>query len=591
MTLHKFFVRSLFLLLLVYLSVRAWVNDPLHDEVATFYNFIEPGKILGPGIIQDAQNHLLNTYLSYGMFCLFGDDFFWLRFPNLLGFILYFFGTVKLSEEFKCQKRQLLFILMLNTVPFMMEYFAYSRGYGLGISFFIWMIYALILWSRSPSVKNAFLTFFFAYFSVFSNLIFFPSALISAAILLMTHFRLRNVFSTRENKALVIGYLIYGVTLVPFLWFARMLKLGGALYYGSLEGFWQVTGKSLSGLVLFYQEDWLRHAYTLLFMTFIIALLISFRKNGFWNQLFKRETTLSILLFGNIIAILILAHVFKVNYPEDRVGMYLIPLFIILTAFWLERWDNLKFSFAIFFFFPVSFLYHLSFETSVFSPDDRMSDHFYSALRGKIPRDKTLVVDPMMTLTWSFHQRSEKYKCSPNARRDNLSLFDYVLAKRQIARENNLEKEYELIAEDPWNSYVAYKRITSPSKIFLFQLKNRKIESSAENIVLLNIDKDSIPSKRHYQLDVKGTLRLYGNAKNLGNLKMMIENFEPHAFSPFPFRWSYGPNTNLINVDLHQLLPDFFQKNKRLYLIISNPDRLKISLHDVKISLYEVCPD
>jgi hypothetical protein len=72
---------------------------------------------------------------------------------------------------------------------------------------------------------------------------------------------------------------------------------------------------------------------------------------------------------------------------------------------------------------------------------------------------------------------------------------------------------------------------------------------------------------------------------------MMIENFEPHAFSPFPFRWSYGPNTNLINVDLHQLLPDFFQKNKRLYLIISNPDRLKISLHDVKISLYEVCPD
>ena len=73
---------ALFGFVFIYLVLRAYFNEPLHDEVATFFNYIETGRIFGEGVIQVAQNHLLNTYASRWMYLMFGDDFFFLRIPR-----------------------------------------------------------------------------------------------------------------------------------------------------------------------------------------------------------------------------------------------------------------------------------------------------------------------------------------------------------------------------------------------------------------------------------------------------------------------------------------------------------------------------
>jgi hypothetical protein len=48
---------TVFLGMLVYLLLRAWYVAPMHDEVATFFHFIETGHIWDDQTLADANNH------------------------------------------------------------------------------------------------------------------------------------------------------------------------------------------------------------------------------------------------------------------------------------------------------------------------------------------------------------------------------------------------------------------------------------------------------------------------------------------------------------------------------------------------------
>ena len=172
----KIYTVLLFCFIFIYLIIRALFNEPLHDEIATFFNYIETGKINGKDVIQDAQNHLLNSYISHYLYKFCGNNLFSLRIANLIAFVIYYFGIVKISKLLTDKTSQILLLTALSTVPFMIEYFAYSRGYGLGLSFFIWVLIYAVKWVNETSFKNALILYLFTFFSVFSNLIYFNSS-------------------------------------------------------------------------------------------------------------------------------------------------------------------------------------------------------------------------------------------------------------------------------------------------------------------------------------------------------------------------------------------------------------------------------
>lgn len=311
----------LFSFLIVYFALRAFFLAPLHDESATFLHFIEPEIWFGDAVMLDANNHLFNSFLGSLLHSMFGNEFFLFRLPSLLCFPIYFWGIYTFLKSIDNRFTQIILLTAAVTVVYMNDYFSYSRGYAMAISFFIWMLVYAQRFVKESRTKSLILLYFFSFLAVFSNLVFLVSACLALVLALSIHLKNIRNFAVAKNVFLLVLHIGFIYSLLPIISFGQLLKEHGALYYGSLDGFWVVTGKTLSKYVLYYDADWLKWGFIILFLLFFGLLTYLFFKRGFWKQAAKETTILSLFLFGNIVAIFILAIFMKVNYPEDRAGM------------------------------------------------------------------------------------------------------------------------------------------------------------------------------------------------------------------------------------------------------------------------------
>ena len=84
------FYVGLFVFLWGYLWLRAIYTQLTHDETATFFRYIQPGLFMPYAHELSANNHILNSILSYFFYSVFGVSPMVLRLANLLAFPLYF---------------------------------------------------------------------------------------------------------------------------------------------------------------------------------------------------------------------------------------------------------------------------------------------------------------------------------------------------------------------------------------------------------------------------------------------------------------------------------------------------------------------
>ena len=113
----------LFFFLWVYLWLRAYYIPFTHDEVATFFHYINSERFI-PFVNAHwyANNHVLNTVLSFLTYKLFGASELSLRLPNLLFFPVFFFFASKLFCEIKDIFLRWLFILTLCLSHYFIEF-------------------------------------------------------------------------------------------------------------------------------------------------------------------------------------------------------------------------------------------------------------------------------------------------------------------------------------------------------------------------------------------------------------------------------------------------------------------------------------
>ena len=119
------------MLIFIGLAIKASTSSFTHDESLSYIRFIFTSDPLAIG---DTNNHLLNSILMYGSSKLFGASELALRLPNLVSYLVYAYFTFKVLESVKNFEVRLLGYFMLNAIPFVLDFFALARGYGLALS-------------------------------------------------------------------------------------------------------------------------------------------------------------------------------------------------------------------------------------------------------------------------------------------------------------------------------------------------------------------------------------------------------------------------------------------------------------------------
>ena len=481
---YPVFAWVIFGLLMLYLVLRAYFVAPLHDEVATLFHYIESGIYWGPDLILDANNHLLNSAVGHWIYLIFGDDFFFLRLPNVLAFAFYFWGIYRFIKPIPSALSKALILIGTTCIPYILEYFAYTRGYGISMGLFVFSLSYIRDFVVNRELKAVYWSCLLLCLAVYSNLTFLLTLILVGLLFVLIQWMYRKEFNRKQHVFLGITYLLLGISMLPNLYYAHLLKANGALYYGSLAGFWEVTGKTLARYIIFHDLNWLKYASLLAIFALIYFLIRRWIKLGSMLFFTKSSTVLAWLLFGNCVAIILMAKILKINYPEDRVGMHLAVLFLLLVGFVLSQHKYLKWLLLGMLFFPITMIPRINLTTSVFTPDDRMSKSFFQEVNKQVNSYATIAVYPLQQLTWSYFSRCLDSNNYVSSERDFNRTAEIVITKTTLFKGQDFLKNYTSIAHDPESDYIAYQRKTPYIKKVIYNLPVNIHDSKDEYITI-----------------------------------------------------------------------------------------------------------
>ena len=589
----KAFTMTLFLVLFVYLVLRAWLVEPLKDELMTYFFFIEPGRIVGQDIILDANNHILNSFLARFFNGFDNGNYFLLRIPNLLAFPLYFWGIHALLKDLGKPWQRFLVLTSIICIPFTLEYFAACRGYGLALGFFVWTIVWSRKWLRAPSAKVLLITYFFAWFTILSNLTYLTSGCICAAFLLF--FQLVNFRNLSRAQHLwhVLIHLGFFASLIPFVQFAERLKEAGAFYYGSLDGFWPVTCKTVLRYTIFYDGEWMKYPLGLFFLVLIAFALIRLFKHRLIGFSRLPEAVYYFFLAGNVAAIFFMAKVLKVNYPEDRVAMHLVPLTLLLIATLMMQSKRFSAAVIVFTFFPIAFLWKINLDSSVISPDDRMNTALYEQVRETIGPDGTVAGYYTMPLMWTWMERRQ-----PGAHMEMEALSEFSRYHDVVMTKDDLPKKpadlpfYTLMAEHKGSRFKAWKRTKPISKTFVFERGAQFHKTNAEFLGIASVlITDSMRGKPWF-LTTDLTLQLELPYRDvLLSFATIGEDGAAIRYEHYQLNYGHGLNKKRIPVHQHYIYDRFEPAEKEIRVYIWNPQRSNMYFYDGRTKFYEITPE
>jgi len=399
--------------LFLYIALRSVFALPAHDEIATFYYYISQGEFLPYQAHWDANNHILNSALSSLFYSLFGAHTFVFRLANLLFLPVFFVFNYLIAQKIKKPYLRLLLLFVLPLVHNFLEFYGASRGYAMSFSL-IWMaVYYLMKANERPQLLYYIAALLAASLAVLANMALLNSLLIVFVLLLFLFFRQVKNCSLRQIFLYASVFIFIG--LVPVLFFVSLslkMKELGLLYYGELDGFWTLTVRSLLRLLV---NNYQLLPQTLAALLFGIALFFFAKqliRNKVWGILFDQRMIFPILFFGNVVAVLLMAIIMEVNYPEDRVALYLFlflfPALLFLLDVESNRFSRIAGVFVLLVFcaFPLHFIAVANMAHLIHYKEDAFPPRFYDTIReeslksGQLP---TIGGYRQREMVWAFY--------------------------------------------------------------------------------------------------------------------------------------------------------------------------------------------
>lgn len=580
---NKWFIWPLFLFLMTYAILRAFFVDPLLDEVGTFYWYIQTGKILGADAALDANNHILNSYFSRGMYLLVGDHFFAFRLLSIASFGLYFYSTKYFIQKNIDKSVAWIIFLALNMIPWIFEYFSYSRGYGSALALFFTSFCVLQKWQKTQLPKHYLLLVILFWLTIVSNLsMLIPVVFLFAYTLLQMVLHWKEVKSKLKHIILVCCFLF---SLTQIYLYADRLKAAGALWWGSRAGLWEITGKSLAVNVLFNDND---------LWQLIISLIFGILAFTFTRIWLRKKTIAFIqepvfwatgLFFLALISAVFMALFMKVNYPMDRVGMYLVPLFILVLGLNFSRFTALKWLLVALLWFPVSFIWKMNLNTSVFSPADRIQPAMYNRIKKELKPGDVLSGDYSTSVIYAYNERFEAIKhMGVDNFPDTLTRGDYHLSWIHKLDWPN----FTCIYQEPVSGTRLYKRISRPKRHLLLDTVINLENSNALYVPVLSFNLKKYGNPAIIQTWTTGNVSLDKPSLDLNLIHAaVVKNGENRQIHSTRYSWYFGHELNHhFNFPNHPLVmkPD----DTDLLLFMVNPETRKVTLKSLRVRIYSV---
>lgn len=279
------------------------------------------------------NNHILNTLLIKINQSIFGKSLLAARLANILSFIPFFIFTVLIGKKlFESVWPQLLFVFSLVLQPFILDFYAVTRGYGLSLSLMIISIYYMLLRIRSGQRKDLILCILFAALGVYANFTllnyFIPVCLFLLYEIYKRNFnKNKSIFYQEFAILFSLGIILISAISVPVF---KMVSTKQFVYWGT-KGFFEDTVKSLiislrSGVEYFGTT----HEVIYIFITSLITLIIVFGNILNWKN--KLNTTLlwmTALLLATIVYNQLQFIIFKVPFLNARTALFFVPLVCI----------------------------------------------------------------------------------------------------------------------------------------------------------------------------------------------------------------------------------------------------------------------
>lgn len=119
-----------------FVVVKASIAAFTHDEAYTFLHYV-PRSVLDVLSFKDPtpNNHILNTLSMKVCVRVFGDREWSLRLPNVVSLAAYCWGVHRLTAQLRTRAVVVPTTVLLLANPFLLDFFALARGYGLAIAF------------------------------------------------------------------------------------------------------------------------------------------------------------------------------------------------------------------------------------------------------------------------------------------------------------------------------------------------------------------------------------------------------------------------------------------------------------------------
>lgn len=185
------------------------------------------------------------------------------------------------------------------------------------------------------------------------------------------------------------------------------LKERGLLYTGLADGFVEVTVRSLVRYQMSMESGVLAAVFTWAGLLAVLAVIGRMAAHSLkWNAVRLSAA----LLLLNAVASVGLNVVFGMNFPENRVGMYYIPLFIITAAGAIDvlayNHRNWRWIAGLFLFFPAHLILNMNLNSTILWPRWHASERIYNKaleLQNGQPQPLTVSGEYLNELGWAFY--------------------------------------------------------------------------------------------------------------------------------------------------------------------------------------------
>lgn len=354
-----FFLASL--LVFIFIFLKATVQGISHDEAATFFHYIHAEVFIPGEALWDANNHIINSFLSIQFYKIFGKDLIFLRLTNVLSFLLYAFYIYKTSSFLNSKWSKYAYQLALLTPIFLLDFFTLTRGYAMSIAFLWAAIFHFAAFFTSKSLKDNILFWIFIALATWSNLSLINNYLIFIGIFVgYSFFNYKDL--TISSKLL---FFFPGLTFFTAAGlYSYKMKLLGLLYYGNQDGFVATTLSSLANFQFDKDNFLVASIWFFSMLLFGILVFVNAKSKTQAIAFFSFKYMIGTLLLLNVLGVFLLNILLGVNFPEDRAAIYFIPLFI--AAFVVAVDELLSFNsafkwlYVFIFIFPIQLIANTS---------------------------------------------------------------------------------------------------------------------------------------------------------------------------------------------------------------------------------------